>query len=183
MDARRTRDLCGRSRGIYHLTSALGELFLLRAPLWMAPLGALLALVISISFVRWQMGRYLVRPLEAMAAAARQIAAGDLEFELPETRVREVGEVSAAFEAMAAGLRESIRRQSELEEQRRFFWARSPTTCARPVCAARLPHGAGAGITDHTRAERTRTSQCAARKPTSSTGLSPTCSCSSRPAI
>jgi signal transduction histidine kinase len=106
---------------IYHLTGIVGRLLLPRPPFWTAPLGALLALVISILFVRWQMGKYLVRPLEAMAAAARQIAAGDLEFELPETRVREVGEVSTAFEAMAEGLRESVKRQAELEDQRRFF--------------------------------------------------------------
>jgi signal transduction histidine kinase len=67
------------------------------------------------------MGRYLVRPLEAMAAAANKIARGDLEFELPETTVTEVDEVRAAFESMASGLRDSIGRQSQLEEQRKFF--------------------------------------------------------------
>jgi signal transduction histidine kinase len=88
---------------------------------WLAPIGAVLAVLLAVAFVRWQMGRYLVRPLEAMAVAANNIARGDLDVELPNTTVREVDDVKAAFETMAAGLRESLTRQSQLEEQRRFF--------------------------------------------------------------
>lgn len=84
-------------------------------------LAALLGLVVALLGVGWLMGRYVVRPLEATSRAARRIAGGNLDFDLPESRVKEVAEVRAAFEAMGDGLRESIGRQADLEEQRRFF--------------------------------------------------------------
>lgn len=80
-----------------------------------------LAVVLAILFVRWQMNRYMIRPLEAMGRAARQIAGGDLNFALPPSRVREVANVRDAFEAMGEGLRGAIARQAALEEERRFF--------------------------------------------------------------
>jgi signal transduction histidine kinase len=82
---------------------------------------AVLAIALALFFVRWQMGRYVVQPLEAMQAAARRIAGGDLDFTLPPSRVREVAAVRDAFETMGAGLRDSLQRQAELEEERRFF--------------------------------------------------------------
>jgi signal transduction histidine kinase len=88
---------------------------------WLQRAAGALSVVLALLFVRWQMGRYMVRPLEAMGRAARRIAGGDLDFVLPETRVREVANVREAFEAMGAGLRESIGRQAALEEERRFF--------------------------------------------------------------
>ena len=83
--------------------------------------GALIALGFTVFYVSRQIGRYVIRPLEAMSQAARQIAGGGLDFELPISRVREVAEVRAAFEAMGEGLRASIGRQAALEEERRFF--------------------------------------------------------------
>ncbi len=79
------------------------------------------ALMFAIFNVSWQMRRSVVRPLEAMGRAARRIAGGNLDFALPESRVREIAAVRAAFEAMGDGLRESIGRQAALEEERRFF--------------------------------------------------------------
>ncbi len=81
----------------------------------------LVALVVALLFIGWQIGRAVVRPLEALSRAARRIARGELEFDLPNTPVREVAEVNAAFEAMRDGLKRSIERQAEIEEQRRFF--------------------------------------------------------------
>jgi signal transduction histidine kinase len=92
-----------------------------RPPGFLALIGAIAALASAFLFVRFQMGRYVVRPLEAMERAARRIAGGDLEFDLPPSRVTEVAQVGAAFRAMGDGLRDSLRRQAELEEQRRFF--------------------------------------------------------------
>ncbi len=88
---------------------------------WLQRVAGALSVMLALLFVRWQMGRYMVRPLEAMGRAARRIAGGNLDFVLPETRVREVANVREAFEAMGAGLRESIGRQAALEEERRFF--------------------------------------------------------------
>lgn len=86
-----------------------------------AGVAAGLAVLFALLFVRWQMGQYVVRPLEAMGRAARRIAGGDLDFSIPPSRVREVASVRDAFESMGAGLRDSITRQAELEEERRFF--------------------------------------------------------------
>src|SRR5579875_3031870 len=87
---------------------------------YIAVIGAIAALVVAFLFVRFQMSRYVVQPLEAMERAARRIAGGDLEFELPPSRVTEVAQVGTAFRAMGDGLRASLHRQAELEEQRRF---------------------------------------------------------------
>jgi signal transduction histidine kinase len=87
----------------------------------LASVAAIAAVVFAIFFVGLQMRRYVVRPLEAMSKAARQIAGGDLDFELPSTRVTEIDEVRTAFHAMGQGIRESIERQARLEEERRFF--------------------------------------------------------------
>ncbi len=82
---------------------------------------AALSLLLALLFVARQMGRGVVRPLEAMGAAARRMASGDLEFDLPQSQVREVAEVTAAFGAMRDRLKEAIARQAQLEEERRFF--------------------------------------------------------------
>ncbi|MED4780484.1 HAMP domain-containing sensor histidine kinase [Brevibacillus choshinensis] len=82
---------------------------------------SILAAVGAILFIGWKMGRVVVKPLEAMSAAARRIADGNLDFHLPESSVLEVATVRSAFHAMGSSLRESILRQSELEEERRFF--------------------------------------------------------------
>jgi signal transduction histidine kinase len=74
-----------------------------------------------IFFIWRQMGKTVVRPLEAMSAAARRIAGGDLDFELPKSAVLEVAEVRAALQALGDGLKESVMRQSELEHERRFY--------------------------------------------------------------
>jgi signal transduction histidine kinase len=102
---------------VYHVTS----LFIQAGNSELPVVVAVLAISFALLFVRWQMGRYVVQPLEAMSAAARRIAGGNLDFALPESRVREVAAVCEAFEAMGTGLRDSIRRQAELEEERRFF--------------------------------------------------------------
>lgn len=94
------------------------------APKQTSELATALAIVVGIFavlFIRLKIGRVVVKPLEAMSAAARRIAGGDLDFQLPGSTVMEVADVGAAFQAMGNGLRESIIRQSELEEERRFF--------------------------------------------------------------
>ncbi|MDQ2743899.1 MAG: HAMP domain-containing histidine kinase [Chloroflexota bacterium] len=87
----------------------------------MYPLVYLSTLLLTLGFIAWFLGRTVLRPLSATSRAARRIAVGDLEIELPPSRVREVAEVGAAFEAMSAALQESLRQQAALEEERRFF--------------------------------------------------------------
>jgi len=86
-----------------------------------ARLAATIGFVLAFGCVFWQLGRFIVRPLEGLGRAARLIAGGDLHFTLPRSPVREVAAVCEAFDAMGAGLRDSIGRQAALEEERRFF--------------------------------------------------------------
>jgi signal transduction histidine kinase len=86
-----------------------------------ASLSAMGALIFAIFFVGFQMRRYVVKPLEAMSGTARKIAEGDLDLNLPVSRVTEIAEVRTGFEVMVAGLQESFQKQSKLEEERRFF--------------------------------------------------------------
>jgi len=44
-----------------------------------------------------------------------------LDVQLPKSTVKEIMDVGTAFEAMGKGLQESLLRQSEMEEERRFF--------------------------------------------------------------
>jgi signal transduction histidine kinase len=88
---------------------------------FLASLFAVVAALCAIIFIGYQMGRVVVKPLEAMSAAARRIAGGDLDFVLPGSTVAEVADVRAAFQTMGNGLQESLTRQSKLEEERRFF--------------------------------------------------------------
>ncbi len=87
----------------------------------LAPAAVVLALALALLVVGWQIGRGMVRPLEAMSRAARRIAEGDLDFTLPASPVTEVAEVRAAFEVMRDGLQTSIEQQAALEEERRLF--------------------------------------------------------------
>lgn len=109
------------------LATGVGWLLLRRDPTHEPVAAALivgLAVAVQISIpvmTAWLTGRFVLRPLAALSRASRQIAAGDLAFELPQTRVRELAEVSAAFTAMGDDLRLSITRQAALEQERRFF--------------------------------------------------------------
>ncbi|MBA3869126.1 MAG: HAMP domain-containing protein [Anaerolineae bacterium] len=71
--------------------------------------------------IAWVLSRYLLKPLAAMSEAAHQIAKNNLDFEIPPSRVREVAEVATAFHLMGDALRDSLTRQSQLEQERRFF--------------------------------------------------------------
>jgi signal transduction histidine kinase len=88
---------------------------------WLLPLAGLGALLLVLSAIAWFLGRTLVTPLAATGGAARQIAAGDLDITLPDSRVHEVAELNAAFLAMSDELRSSLRRQAAIEEERRLF--------------------------------------------------------------
>ncbi|MDQ3855603.1 MAG: HAMP domain-containing protein, partial [Chloroflexota bacterium] len=85
---------------------------------WLIPVAGLTTLLATLAAIGWLLGRMVLRPLAATSQAARQIASGDLDFDLPPSRVREVAEVSTAFHAMGESLRESLERQAELEEER-----------------------------------------------------------------
>jgi signal transduction histidine kinase len=70
--------------------------------------------------VAMEMRRFLLKPLERMSFAARQIAAGNWDAELPRSRITEITAVRDGFEVMVKGLQKAFRKQAELEEERRF---------------------------------------------------------------
>jgi signal transduction histidine kinase len=72
-----------------------------------AGLSLLLILIIAV------FSRRFTRPITDLARAARRVAAGDLDFQVPVARRDEVGELSETFNEMLAGLRS----KRELEEQ------------------------------------------------------------------
>ncbi|MDP4097785.1 HAMP domain-containing histidine kinase [Paenibacillus sp. P96] len=78
--------------------------------------GFLLAFLI----VGMEMRRFLLKPLERMSFAARQIAAGNWDAELPRSHITEISAVRDGFEVMVKGLQTAFQKQAELEEERRF---------------------------------------------------------------
>ena len=81
----------------------------------------LVTLVLTMLGIAWLLRPALLHPLATMSQAARQVASGELDVTLPASGVREVAEVAAAFTAMGGGLRASLERQAEIEQERRLF--------------------------------------------------------------
>lgn len=94
-------------------------------------------LLLAFFVVGIQMRRFLLKPLEKMSAAAREIAAGDWDVQLPLSRITEITEVSDGFEVMVKGLETSYRKQVELEEERRFVIAAVAHDLRTPLFALR----------------------------------------------
>lgn len=90
-------------------------------PFWLIPIVALIAFTITLAGLGWFLGRMVVRPLAATSRAAHEIAGGNLDITLPDSRVREVAEVNHAFIGMSDALRESLQQQARVEQERRLF--------------------------------------------------------------
>lgn len=100
-------------------------------------ISAFAGLLLAFFIVGIEMRRFLLKPLEKMSAAARQIAAGDWDVELPLSRVTEIAEVRDGFEVMVKGLQNSYRKQAELEDERRFVIAAVAHDLRTPLFALR----------------------------------------------
>jgi signal transduction histidine kinase len=81
----------------------------------------LLAFAVTFVALAWLTGRMVIRPLSAMRRAAQQVARGDLQISMPPLQLREVAEVAEALHTMGDALETSIKRQAEIEQERRFF--------------------------------------------------------------
>jgi signal transduction histidine kinase len=90
-------------------------------PSWLPQAGGLVALLLTLGLMAAALRHIVVRPLAAMDRAAGHIARGELEIDVPSSPAREVASVSAALMTMSAGLREAVRRQADLEQERRLF--------------------------------------------------------------
>ncbi|MEF2965615.1 HAMP domain-containing sensor histidine kinase [Paenibacillus sp. M1] len=100
-------------------------------------ISAFAGLLLAIFIIAMEMRRFLLKPLEKMSLAARQIAAGDWEVRLPLSRIAEIAEVRDGFEVMMKGLQRSHRKQAELEEERRFVIAAVAHDLRTPLFALR----------------------------------------------
>ncbi|MFZ5818045.1 MAG: sensor histidine kinase [Bacillota bacterium] len=100
-------------------------------------LAAVSAVLLALGLLVWWVGRSLNLPLKALGEAAHQVNRGELEFALPASRVRELNELAAAFAAMRDGLRESLTRQAELEQERRLFVAAVAHDLRTPLSSVR----------------------------------------------
>lgn len=100
-------------------------------------IAALAGLLTAFLLAGIAMRRYILKPLDRMSVAARQIAGGDLEVRLPIARMTEIAEVRDGFQVMVRGLRESHRRQAQWEEERRFIIAAVAHDLRTPLFALR----------------------------------------------
>ncbi|WP_103995761.1 cell wall metabolism sensor histidine kinase WalK [Paenibacillus sp. UNC499MF] len=100
-------------------------------------IAAFAGLLLAFLIIGFRIRRYLLDPLEKLGAAARQIAGGDWDIELPQSAVREIAEVRDGFEFMVNGLQSSNRKQAALEEERRFVIAAVAHDLRTPLFALR----------------------------------------------
>ncbi|WP_405083018.1 sensor histidine kinase [Paenibacillus chitinolyticus] len=100
-------------------------------------IAALAGLLLAFFIVGMEMRRFLLKPLERLSVAARQIAAGDWEAQLPLSRISEIAEVRDSFQNMVMGLQKSYRKQVELEEERRFVISAVAHDLRTPLFALR----------------------------------------------
>lgn len=95
--------------------------------------GVLLAFIIVGVAIR----KYILKPLDKMSIAARQIADGDWDVQLPSSRITEIAEVRDGFKVMVKGLQNSFQKQVEMEEERRFVIAAVAHDLRTPLFALR----------------------------------------------
>jgi len=100
-------------------------------------LASIAGLLLAFIIIGVQMRRLLLHPLERMSMAARQIAAGDLDVQIPKSQITEIVEVRDGFHVMVSGLREAHRKQIELDNERRFVIAAVAHDLRTPLFALR----------------------------------------------
>jgi Osmosensitive K+ channel histidine kinase len=100
-------------------------------------IAAFAGLLLAFFIVGMRMRRFLLIPLEGLGKAARQIAEGDWDVRLPESAIREIADVREGFEVMVNGLQESLSKQQQLEEERRFIIAAVAHDLRTPLFALR----------------------------------------------
>ncbi|RRJ65751.1 sensor histidine kinase [Paenibacillus oralis] len=100
-------------------------------------ISAFAGFLLAFFIIAVEMRRFLLKPLEKMGNAARQIAAGDWDVRLPRSRITEIAEVRDGFEVMVHGLQKSYRKQAELEEERRFVISAVAHDLRTPLFALR----------------------------------------------
>lgn len=83
------------------------------------------------------MSRRIVRPLQALRDAAREIKDGHLDFKLQVAGRDEIGQLGVAFEEMRSRLQQSIQVQAQYEENRKELIANISHDLRTPLTAIR----------------------------------------------
>lgn len=94
-------------------------------------------LLMAFLIVAYAMRRYILIPLEKMSLCARQIAEGDLDIQIPSSKISEIAEVHDGFILMVDSLKKSFQKQVELEDERRFVIAAVAHDLRTPLFALR----------------------------------------------
>jgi signal transduction histidine kinase len=101
------------------------------------PVGIGLLVLLTVWGAATLVTRAVFMPLRDMARAAERICAGELDVEVPVSRIREIDEFTSAFDKMRVGLKQALAQQAAMEEERRLFISsvahdlRTPLTSVR----------------------------------------------------
>ncbi|HWI63516.1 MAG TPA: HAMP domain-containing sensor histidine kinase [Symbiobacteriaceae bacterium] len=103
--------------------------------------GIPIAIVVIVGATIWFFvslaSRAVLGPVKAAARAAEHVNSGDLNVDLPFTRVRELNDFAGAFARMRDGLRESLAGQAAMEQERRLFIAAMAHDLRTPLTSVR----------------------------------------------
>jgi signal transduction histidine kinase len=80
-----------------------------------------LVLVAGLAGAAWLAGRWMVAPLTGLSAQVDKVAGGDLEIEVPRSRIEEIANIAQAVSGMTAALGETAEKRAEADEARRFL--------------------------------------------------------------
>ena len=105
------------------VTTHLDQAIILFLSTQIKPFAWMITTLLVLLGFAWFLRKSFLEPLLALVHASTQVAAGDLLFDLPKTKVKEIAEVTDAFQAMGDALALSIERQATMEEERRLFIA------------------------------------------------------------
>ena len=81
--------------------------------------GVITLLLALAAAAAWRFGLLIVRPLDRLTSAAREVANGDLAVDLPQGGSGEVGSLTAVFNHMVSRLRDGRRALDEINERLR----------------------------------------------------------------
>lgn len=98
---------------------------------------AFAGLLLAFFIIGYVMRRFILKPLEKMSLAVRQVAEGDLDVQLPDSLIKEITEVHGGIQIMTDSLQKSMQKQVELEEERRFIIAAVAHDLRTPLFALR----------------------------------------------
>ncbi|MGO4540242.1 sensor histidine kinase [Paenibacillus sp. 2TAB19] len=119
-----------------------GEMLLLRrydvVPLFWRPLGTAIGLAfvaLTGLLLTYFVSRSIIKPIQQLKTAALQIKDGDLSQRLVKTGRGEIGQLSAAFEAMRIRLKQSIDQSLLYEENRKMLLSHISHDLKTPISA------------------------------------------------